>query len=112
ASQPTGSARAGAHAPPRAAPEGVRQHRPPAFLHLSVVRLGGHAGADPETAYRESAEITADLAADPLIGTAWLLIDAGLLAPGDVLDRYEASRAPTLHPPADMVPPPRLLRPP
>ena len=93
----------------RAAAEWVRQHRSPAFLHLSVVRLGGHAGADPETAYRESAEITADLAADPLIGTARLLIDAGLLAPGDVLDRYEASRARTLDRAADMVGAPRLV---
>jgi 2-oxoisovalerate dehydrogenase E1 component len=58
-----------------------------------MVRLGGHAGADPETAYRQAAEIAADLDADPLTGTARLLIDAGLLSPGDVLDRYEASRA-------------------
>ena len=59
----------------------VRQQRSPAFLHLSMVRLGGHAGADPETAYRQAAEIAADLDADPLIGTARLLIDAGLLSP-------------------------------
>ena len=59
----------------------VRQQRSPAFLHLSMVRLGGHAGADPETAYRQAAEITADLHADPLIGTARLLIGAGLLSP-------------------------------
>ncbi len=59
----------------------VRQQRSPAFLHLSMVRLGGHAGADPETAYRQAAEIAADLDADPLIGTARLLIDVGLLSP-------------------------------
>src|SRR5262249_35116284 len=35
--------------------------------------------------------------------------DAGLLAPGDVLDRYEASRARTLDRAADMVGAPRLV---
>ena len=75
-----------------AAAEWVRERRSPAFLHLSVVRLGGHAGTDPETAYREPAEVASGLAADPLIGTARLLIKAGLLSPGEVLDRYEASR--------------------
>jgi 2-oxoisovalerate dehydrogenase E1 component len=71
----------------------VRERRSPALLHLSVVRLGGHAGSDPETAYRDPAEIAASLAADPLVGTARLLVGAGVLAPGEVLDRYETSRA-------------------
>jgi 2-oxoisovalerate dehydrogenase E1 component len=92
-----------------AAAQWVRQHRSPAFLHLSVVRLGGHAGADPETAYRRPAEIAADLAADPLIGTARLLIDAGLLSPGDVLDRYEASRTRVLARAAELAGAPRLV---
>ena len=73
-----------------------------------MVRLGGHAGADPETAYRQAAEIAADLDADPLIGTARLLIDAGLLSPGDVLDRYEASRARVLGRAAELAGAPRL----
>src|SRR6185312_13220166 len=34
-----------------------------------------------------------DLAADPLVGTARLLVEAGLLTPAEVLDRYERSRA-------------------
>jgi 2-oxoisovalerate dehydrogenase E1 component len=86
----------------------VREHRAPAFLHLSVVRLGGHAGADPETGYRNPAEIAADLGADPLIGTARLLIGAGLLSPGQVLDRYEASRARVLARAAELAGAPRL----
>jgi 2-oxoisovalerate dehydrogenase E1 component len=36
------------------------------FLHLRTVRLGGHAGSDPETSYRERAAIEADLALDPV----------------------------------------------
>ena len=71
----------------------ARDHRSPAFLHLSVVRLGGHAGADAETAYRDRDDVTADFAADPLVGTARLLVEAGLLTPAEVLDRYERSRA-------------------
>jgi len=34
------------------AAEYVRRHRKPAFLHLSTVRLMGHAGSDAEVAYR------------------------------------------------------------
>jgi 2-oxoisovalerate dehydrogenase E1 component len=75
-----------------AAAQWVRERRSPAFLHLSVPRLGGHAGSDPETAYRDPGEVTAGLEADPLIGTARLLTQAGLLSPREVLDRYEASR--------------------
>jgi 2-oxoisovalerate dehydrogenase E1 component len=71
----------------------ARQRRSPAFLHLSMVRLGGHAGSDAEVGYRDPREIAADLAADPLVGTARLLVEAGLLTSAEVLDRYERSRA-------------------
>jgi 2-oxoisovalerate dehydrogenase E1 component len=71
----------------------VRAERAPAFLHVRTVRYGGHAGTDVESAYRTPAEITADLDRDPLLGTARLLVQAGALAPADVLDRYEAAKA-------------------
>jgi 2-oxoisovalerate dehydrogenase E1 component len=70
----------------------VRKHRRPAFLHLRTVRLMGHAGSDVESSYRRPAEIAANLARDPLLGTAQLLVDAGVASPGEVLDRYEAAR--------------------
>jgi 2-oxoisovalerate dehydrogenase E1 component len=70
----------------------VRQHRRPAFLHLRVVRLMGHAGADAETAYRSRAEIAADQAGDPLAATARLLVDSGVAQPGEILERYQAVR--------------------
>src|SRR5215472_14603261 len=76
-----------------AAAEWVRAERAPAFLHLRTVRLGGHAGTDVESAYRTPAEIAADTARDPLLGTARLLVQAGALTPADVLDWYEQSRA-------------------
>ncbi|MGW4498000.1 transketolase C-terminal domain-containing protein [Micromonospora sp. NPDC004336] len=67
----------------------VRRHRRPAVLHLSTVRLMGHAGADAETAYRSAAEIAADLDRDPLVGTARLLVGAGVATGGELLARYD-----------------------
>jgi 2-oxoisovalerate dehydrogenase E1 component len=56
----------------------VRSKRSPAFLHLKTVRFYGHAGSDVEAAYRSPQEIAADAERDPLIGTALILIEAGL----------------------------------
>ncbi|MEV4070975.1 thiamine pyrophosphate-dependent enzyme [Nonomuraea fuscirosea] len=74
------------------AAEHVREHRSPAFLHLSTVRLMGHAGSDVESAYRTQREIRADLDRDPLLRTAALLIEAGLETPEDLLTLYESAR--------------------
>ncbi|MEV4713258.1 thiamine pyrophosphate-dependent enzyme [Micromonospora sp. NPDC049374] len=67
----------------------VRRHRRPAVLHLTTVRLMGHAGADAESAYRPASEITADVARDPVVATARLLVDAGLASGPELLDRYD-----------------------
>ena len=67
----------------------VRTQRRPAVLHLDVVRLMGHAGADAEIAYRASADLAADLARDPLLATASLLVESGLLTAEEVLGRYD-----------------------
>jgi 2-oxoisovalerate dehydrogenase E1 component len=75
-----------------AAADYVRTKRAPAFLHLSVVRFMAHAGSDAEVSYRSAGEITADYERDPLLGTARLLVGAGLLTPAEVVDRYEAMR--------------------
>lgn len=72
--------------------EHVRTNRSPAFLHLSTVRLMGHAGSDVEVAYRTQREIKADLERDPLVRTAALLVEAGLLTPDELLKSYESSR--------------------
>nr|PZN42456.1 MAG: MFS transporter [Actinomycetota bacterium] len=74
----------------------VRGRRRPALLHLRTVRLMGHAGSDVESAYRSPREIAAGLARDPLIGTARLLVEAGLLTPDEVIARYEGLRAKVL----------------
>ena len=70
----------------------VRQRRSPAILHLSTVRLGGHAGSDVESAYRPAAEIAADRGRDPLLGTARTLVRSGLLTAAQLAERYERSR--------------------
>ena len=57
--------------------EWVRRRRKPAFLHLRTVRYGGHAGTDVEAAYRPAAEIRAEAARDPIIGTARALLGTG-----------------------------------
>jgi 2-oxoisovalerate dehydrogenase E1 component len=74
----------------------VRERRAPAFLHLSMPRLGGHAGSDVESAYRDAGEIAASLAADPLVSTGRLLVRAGALTADEVIARYETSRSTVL----------------
>jgi 2-oxoisovalerate dehydrogenase E1 component len=86
----------------------VRERRSPAFLHLAMVRFGGHAGSDVESGYRAPAAVAADLAADPLLGTARLLVTAGLLTPAEVTARYEESRAAILGLAAEVAGSPRL----
>jgi len=70
----------------------VRTRRQPAFLHLRVVRFMGHAGTDAEISYRGHTEIEADYQRDPLLGTARLLVEAGVLTPTQVIARYDAVR--------------------
>jgi 2-oxoisovalerate dehydrogenase E1 component len=70
----------------------VRSQRKPAFLRLSTVRLLGHAGTDLETAYRSKEEIERDIAHDPLLQSARLLIEGGILSREQVLERYETVR--------------------
>ncbi|MFI7023700.1 thiamine pyrophosphate-dependent enzyme [Micromonospora sp. NPDC049900] len=67
----------------------VRRHRRPAVLHLTTVRLMGHAGADAESAYRSAGEIRADLDRDPVVATARRLVEAGLASGAELLDRYD-----------------------
>ncbi|MFD0472208.1 thiamine pyrophosphate-dependent enzyme [Nonomuraea thailandensis] len=70
----------------------VRERRSPVFLHLSTVRLMGHAGSDVESAYRTQREIRADLERDPLVRTAALMVEAGLITPEELLTTYEMAR--------------------
>ncbi|MFE9320245.1 thiamine pyrophosphate-dependent enzyme [Nocardia sp. NPDC052278] len=67
----------------------VREHRKPAFLHLSTVRLMGHAGSDVESAYRSPTDIAADLRRDPVVATGRLLVTSGVATPAEVIARYD-----------------------
>ncbi|MEM6372833.1 MAG: thiamine pyrophosphate-dependent enzyme [Pseudomonadota bacterium] len=71
----------------------VRTRRKPAVLHLSMVRLYGHAGADVATSYLPKAQVEADEANDPLLHSAALLRAAGVLAPDAALQIYTETRA-------------------
>ncbi len=71
----------------------VRQSRAPAFLHLEMTRLLGHAGSDVELGYRSQVEIRAAEARDPLRRSAAIAVAAGLREPDEILERYEAIRA-------------------
>ncbi len=71
----------------------VRATGHPAVLHLRTVRYGGHAGTDVEAAYRSAAGIRGDLARDPLLATAGVLVATGRTTPAEVIDRYLVGRA-------------------
>lgn len=77
----------------RQAADYVRSKRMPAFLHMKVVRLLGHAGSDVETEYRTIPEIEAWEAQDPLLATARLMVGVGYMTPEQVLELYESVRA-------------------
>ncbi|MDU8926165.1 thiamine pyrophosphate-dependent enzyme [Alisedimentitalea sp. MJ-SS2] len=66
----------------------VRERRKPAFLHLSLVRLYGHAGSDLQQAYLKKGIFEGWEADDPLLHSARLLIDGGVLSADDVLAIY------------------------
>jgi 2-oxoisovalerate dehydrogenase E1 component len=72
----------------RAAAHYVRTRRKPAFLHFRCIRLYGHAGADMAASYLSREEIEAQEAHDPLLHSARLLAEAGIMPPREALDIY------------------------
>lgn len=72
--------------------EYARRTRRPVFLHLKLVRLLGHAGTDMETEYRAMEELEAIEARDPLLLSAEHALEAGLLSPEALLEKYENIR--------------------
>ena len=77
------------HVASRAA-EYVRTKRKPAVLHLSTVRLFGHAGADAEVAYRTKAQIEAELELDPILSSTAALLASGLISRQQLLQQLDA----------------------
>ncbi len=103
----------------------VRKHRKPAFLHLTLVRLYGHAGSDLQQAYLPKATFEAWEADDPLLHSVRLLAEAGVQTPEESLHVYQtaedrctklaktAAKAPRLSNAsevmASLIPPPRAV---
>jgi 2-oxoisovalerate dehydrogenase E1 component len=71
----------------------ARTQRRPVFLHMDCVRLYGHAGSDVQATYLSKAQIEADEARDPLLHSAALLVEQGLLSTADILDIYNQAEA-------------------
>lgn len=90
------------------AAEYVRKTRKPAFLHLEMVRLYGHAGSDVQTAYLSQAECEAWEANDPLLYSASLLIQQQLLSATEVLALYDSVDAECTNTATAIVQRPRL----
>ncbi len=62
-----------------------RRTRRPAVLHITCVRLLGHAGSDVDTAYRDGAEIERAVSSDPVLAMGRELIAAGVCSSSQVL---------------------------
>jgi 2-oxoisovalerate dehydrogenase E1 component len=69
-----------------------RQTRRPTFLHLRTTRIMGHAGTDFEIEWRSFEELMAVEATDPLLRSAAIALQSGLMGKQDVLDLYESTR--------------------
>jgi len=82
----------GAHRVASEAARYVRERRRPALLHLSTVRLMGHAGSDLELSYRTASQIRDTEAQDPLRRTAAILTSCGAATPEALRERYESIR--------------------
>ncbi|VAW13352.1 TTP-dependent protein, related to E1 component of pyruvate/2-oxoglutarate/acetoin dehydrogenase [hydrothermal vent metagenome] len=77
----------------QAAADYVRHRRKPAFVHISMVRLYGHAGSDIEAGYRTRAEIEAGEADDPLLHSVRLMAELGALSRAEALAIYHETGA-------------------
>lgn len=70
----------------------ARVLKQPVFLHTSTVRLMAHAGSDPEWTYNSLEKIEATENQDPLLHSARILIENGILSSKEILDLYKSVR--------------------
>ena len=76
----------------QAAVEHCRRTRRPTFLHLKTTRIMGHAGTDFEIEWRSIEELCAVEATDPLLRSAAIALESGLMSKDEVVALYEATR--------------------
>ncbi|WP_226468486.1 thiamine pyrophosphate-dependent enzyme [Luteimonas panaciterrae] len=72
--------------------EHCRRTRRPTFLHLRTTRIMGHAGTDFEIEWRSIEELVAVEAGDPLLRSAAIALESGLMSKDEVLALYEDTR--------------------
>ncbi|KGM52031.1 MFS transporter [Lysobacter concretionis Ko07 = DSM 16239] len=72
--------------------EHCRTTRRPTFLHLRTTRIMGHAGTDFEIEWRSLEELCAVEATDPLLRSAAIALESGLMSKDEVLALYESTR--------------------
>ncbi|WP_200889876.1 thiamine pyrophosphate-dependent enzyme [Lysobacter sp. A03] len=72
--------------------EHCRTTRRPTFLHLRTTRIMGHAGTDFEIEWRSLEELCAVEATDPLLRSAAIALESGLMSRDEVLELYERTR--------------------
>jgi 2-oxoisovalerate dehydrogenase E1 component len=86
----------------------VREQRKPAFLHLSMVRLYGHAGSDLQQSYLPKDVFEGWEADDPLLHSARLLLEQGVLTPDEVIGIYDEAEQQCLRVSEQVISRPRL----
>jgi len=72
--------------------EHCRRTRRPTFLHLRTTRIMGHAGTDFEIEWRSIEELVAVEASDPLLRSAAIALESGLMSKDGILALYEETR--------------------
>jgi 2-oxoisovalerate dehydrogenase E1 component len=83
---------AGGYGDVQAAVEHCRRTRRPTFLHLRTTRIMGHAGTDFEIEWRSIDELCAVEAGDPLLRSAAIALESGLMSKDEILALYEETR--------------------
>ncbi|WP_068074529.1 dehydrogenase E1 component subunit alpha/beta [Novosphingobium lentum] len=73
--------------------EFARVRRKPVFLHMKTVRLYGHAGSDAQGVYLSREHIRRDEARDPLLASAALLIEEGVMTAAQIREAYDTIEA-------------------
>ncbi|HST44808.1 MAG TPA: thiamine pyrophosphate-dependent enzyme [Luteimonas sp.] len=69
-----------------------RRTRRPTFLHLRTTRIMGHAGTDFEIEWRSIEELVRVEAGDPLLRSAAIALESGLMSKDEIVALYEETR--------------------
>ena len=72
--------------------EHCRRTRRPTFLHLRTTRIMGHAGTDFEIEWRSIEELVNVEAGDPLLRSAQIALESGLMSKDEIAALYEETR--------------------